>query len=55
MTLVVPSLDNILMVLLISALGNFKIGVTKPIFLDSGSLRGGRRFVHMQAWFVIIV
>ena len=29
------------MVLLIFALGNFKIGATKPIFLDSGSPRGG--------------
>ena len=28
------------MVLLIFALGNFKIGATKPIFLDSGSPRG---------------
>ena len=46
------------MVLLISALGNFKIGATKPIFLDSGSPRGGgggRGFVHAWAWFVIIV
>ena len=41
MTLVVPCLDNILMVLLISALA--KIGATKPIFLDSGSPRGGGR------------
>ena len=39
MTLVVPCLDNIFMVLLISALA--KIGATKPIFLDSGSPRGG--------------
>ena len=39
MTLVVPCLDNILMVLLISALAT--IGATKPIFLDSGSPRGG--------------
>ena len=30
------------MVLLIFALGNFKIGATKPIFLDSGSPRGER-------------
>ena len=37
MTLVVPYLDNIFMVLLISELA--KIGVTKPIFLDSGSPR----------------
>ena len=28
------------MVLLIFALGNFKIGATKPIFLDFGSPRG---------------
>ena len=40
-TLVVPCLDNIFMVLLISALGNFNIGATKPFFLDSGSPRGG--------------
>ena len=38
-TLVVPSLDNIFTVLLISEV--VKIGTTKPIFLDSGSLRGG--------------
>ena len=41
MTLVVPCLRNMFMVLLIFALGNFKIGVTKPIFLDFGSPRGG--------------
>ena len=41
MILVVPRLDNIFMVLLISALGNIKIGATKPIVLDSGSPRGG--------------
>ena len=40
MTLVVPCLHNMFMVLLIFALGNFKIGATKPIFLDSGSHRG---------------
>ena len=39
LTLVLPCLDNIFMVLLISALA--KIGATKPIFLDSGSPRGG--------------
>ena len=39
MTLVVPCLDNTFMVLLISELA--KIGATKPIFLDSGSPRGG--------------
>ena len=43
MTLVVPSLHlhNIFMVLLMFALGNIKIGATKPTFLDSGSPRGG--------------
>ena len=51
-TLVVPCLDNIFMVLLISELA--KIGATKPIFLDSGSSRGGA-VVHAWAWFVIIV
>ena len=42
MTLVVPSLHlhNIFMVLLMFALGNIKIGATKPFFLDSGSSRG---------------
>ena len=47
MTLVVPCLDNIFMVLLISALAT--IGVTKPTFLDSGSPRegeGGDLCVH---------
>ena len=39
MTLVVPCLDKIFMVLLISELA--KNGATKPIFLDSGSPRGG--------------
>ena len=38
MTLVVPCSDNIFMVLLISKLA--KIGVTRPVFLDSGSPRG---------------
>ena len=41
LTLVVPCSENIFMVLLISALGNITIGATKPIFLDSGSPRGG--------------
>ena len=41
LTLVVPYLHNMLMVLLIFALGNFKIGATKPIWLDSGSPKGG--------------
>ena len=51
MTLVVPCLDNIFMVLLISALAT--IGATKPIFLDSGSLEGeGVR--ACVAWFGII-
>ena len=40
MTLVVPCLDNIFMVLLISALAT--IGATKPIFLASGFPRGER-------------
>ena len=53
MTLVVPCLDNILMVLLISALAT--IGATKPIFLDSGSPRGGGGVVRAWIWFVIIV
>ena len=43
MTLVVTCLDNIFMVLLISALA--KIGAMKPIFLHSGSPRG--RGVHV--------
>ena len=34
-------LHNMFMALLIFALGNFNIGATKPIFLDSGSPRGG--------------
>ena len=50
MTLVVPCLDNIFIVLLISELA--KIGAIKPMFLDSGSPRG---FIHAWAWFVIIV
>ena len=53
MSLDVPCLDNIFMVLLISALA--KIGVTKLIFLDSGSTIGEEGFVHVWAWFVIIV
>ena len=53
MTLVVPCLDNIFMVLLISALAT--IGATKPIFWDSGSpRREGGGFVRAWAWFVII-
>ena len=55
MTLDVPCLDNIFMVLLISALGNIKIGAAKPILLDSGSLGGERGFMRVWAWFVIIV
>jgi len=38
LAMVDPCLDNIFMVLLISALAT--IGATKPIFLDSGSPRG---------------
>ena len=44
MTLVVPCLDNIFMVLVISALAT--IGATKPIFLDSGSLMHGLLSLH---------
>ena len=57
LTLVVPCLHNMFMVLRIFALGNFNIGATKPIFLDSGSPRGGGGFVRASAWawFVIIV
>ena len=36
----IPCLHNMFMVLLIFALGDFNIGATKPIFLDSGSPRG---------------
>ena len=53
MTLVVPCLDNIFMVLLLSELA--KIGTTKTNFLDSGSPRGEGGFMHAWAWFVIIV
>ena len=42
--IVPPCLDSIFMVLLISALA--KIGAMKPIFLDSGSPRGGGGFVR---------
>ena len=55
MTLVVPCLNNMFMVLLIFALGNFKIGAMKPIFLDSGSPRGEGGFVPACTRFVIIV
>ena len=57
MTLVVlPCLGNIFMVLLISALAT--IGATKPIFLDSGSPRGGRGGVRAcvgMVWYYCIV
>ena len=48
MTLVVPSLDNIFMVLLMymSALGNLIIGAKKCMFLDSGSPRREGVCVH---------
>ena len=55
MTLVVPCFHNMFMVLLIFALGNFKIGAMKPNVLDSGSPREGGGFVHAWAWFVILV
>ena len=55
MTLVVPCLDNIFMVLLISALAT--IGATKPIFLDSGSPRGegGVRACVGMVWYHCII
>ena len=56
MTLVVPCLHNMFMVLLIFALGNFKIGATKPIFLDFGSPRGeGGSYMHGQVCYHCIV
>ena len=45
--LVVPCLHNMFMVLPIFALGNFKIGATKPIFWILVPLEG-RWFMH--AW-----
>ena len=56
MTLVVPCLDKIFMVLLMFALGNIKIGATKPIFLDSGAPReeGGCACVGMVCYHCII-
>ena len=50
MTLVVPCLDNIFMVLLISALAT--IGALKPFFWILVPLGGG--VVCAWAWFVII-
>ena len=49
MTLVVTCLDNIFMVLLISALA--KIGATKPIFLDKGggSCMRGRGLLSLHS------
>ena len=53
MRLVVPCLDNIFMVLLISELA--KIGATKPICLDSGSPGGGvRACVGMVCYHCIV-
>ena len=58
--LVVPCLYNMFkfIVLLIFALGNFNIGATKPIFLDSGSPRGGggvvRACVGMVCYLCIV-
>ena len=57
MTLVVPCLDNIFMVLLISALGNFKVGATTNMFLDFGSPRregGVRACVGMVCYHSIV-
>ena len=53
--MVVPCLHNMFRVLLIFALGNFKIGAMKLFFLDFGSPKGGGGFVRAWAWFVIIV
>ena len=57
MTLVVPCLHNMFMVLLIFALGNFNIGSTKPIFLDSVSPtgEGGRVCVGMVCYHFIAI
>ena len=56
--LVVPCLHNynMFMVLLIFALGNFKIGATKPILLDFGSPRGdgGRACMGMVCYHCIV-
>ena len=54
MALVVP-LHNIFMVLLMFALGNIKIGATKPVFWILVSLGGRGGFVRGWAWFGIIV
>ena len=54
MTLVVPCLDNIFMVLLMTALAT--IGVMKPFFFILVPFgREGGGFVCAWAWFVIIV
>ena len=53
MTLLVPSLDNIFTVLLISEV--VKIDATKPIFWGYGSPRGEEGFTHVWARFVINV
>ena len=55
MTLVVPCLDNIFMVLLISALENFKIVATKPFFSDSVSLGEGVRACVVMVCYHCIV
>ena len=47
MTLVVSCFDNIFMVLLISELA--KIGVTNPIFLDSGLCVRGRGLLSLHS------
>ena len=43
------------MVLLIFAIGNIQIGAAKPIFLDSGSSRGGGGFMHVSLGMVVII
>ena len=56
MALVVPCLHNIFMVLLIFALGNFKIGATKPIFWILVPLggRGVRACMGMVCYHCIV-
>ena len=48
MTLVVPCLHNMFMVLLNFALGNFKIGAMKPIFLEKNYPLSGEKKICMH-------
>ena len=47
-------LHNMFMVLLVFTLENITIGAIKPIFLDSGSPRGGRACVGMVCYHCIV-